>query len=313
MVLILLISLSIHSELLYGNDRKENIVIVSLATNETISTGVIQLKSMIPDTIPLIVMVPYSMTETNIRWQRRLASMNNTHLHTLSEHVLDHIPVINDPYLQEKGFRNTWYKLAIWYVTNYSIGMDKKIEIDKIIYFDADTMITGQFDRIMDYFSSLDNTAMAYDTIPPGWFNTGVIVTRPSVEIFKLMSSQVSVIGSVDGSDQGFLNMLYQRHPDVIQWNTKLNFSYNAFSWVKHVEPNIWNYFEPIQIVHFNTLTDKPYGKYAIKEKDLNGNTPFIKSHKELIDLWKTWRYNYCKQINKFENPLENDILHYCI
>lgn len=312
MVLILLISLYINGELLYGNNQNENIVILSLATNETIATGIIQLKSSIPDDIPFIVMVPYSMTETNIRWQRRIASMNNTHVHSLSEHILDHVPAINDPYLREKGFRSTWYKLAIWSVTNYNIGMDKKIEIDKIVYLDADTMITGQFENIMDYFSSLDHTAMAYDTIPPGWFNTGVLVTRPSVEKFKIISSQVSMIGSVDGSDQGFLNELYQTYPDIVQWNTRLNFSYNAFSWVKHIEPNIWNYFEPIQIVHFNTLTDKPYGKNAQKEKDLNANTPFIKSHKELVDLWKIWRYNYCKQIKKFDNPIDNDVLHYC-
>lgn len=310
-------SQSSYNELLYQRDNNNNLVIVSLATNELVATGIIQLKNSIPDDIVLIVMVPYSMTENNIKWHQRLSLMNNTHIHYISEHVIDEAPIItsSDVYLHEKGFRNTWYKLAIWSLTSYyNTKLSKHVDIDRIVFLDADTMITGNITSILHYFSKIEPTAMAYDTIPPGWFNTGVIVTEPSTERFKLILSQISNTGSVDKSDQGFLNILYNNHPEIVPWKTHLNFSYNAFSWVKHIEKSVWNYFEPIQIIHFNTLTDKPYGESAIKERDLNKNTPFIKSHVELIELWKIWRRNYCNQIKKMNNSLSfvEDVLNYC-
>lgn len=299
----------IQTELLDNVPNNHNTVVVSLATNEIISTGIIQLRYTIPESIPLVIMVPYSMTEYNIKWHQRLSYMNNTHIQYISEHIIDKAPVITDSYLQEKGFRNTWYKLAIWSLVTYSTNVVKHIGIDRIVFLDADTMITGNFTDIFHFLQNVEPNAMAYDTIPPGWFNTGVMVIEPNLDIFKMIQNQISTIQSVDSSDQGFLNTLNHIHPEMIPWRTRLNFSYNAFSWISHIEKNVWEYFKPIQIVHFNTLNDKPYGDIAIREHDLTKNTPFIKSHVELIELWKIWRFNYCNQVNKMN---VDDILNYC-
>ena len=60
-----------------------------------------------------------------------------------------------------------------------------------------------------DLFARETDFAAAPDTFPPDRFNAGVLVLRPSLEVFQDMMAKMEATNSYDGGDTGFLNAYF--------------------------------------------------------------------------------------------------------
>lgn len=129
---------------------------------------------------------------------------------------------------------------------------------DTVVYVDSDAVVLENIDDLFDLDVPL---AAAPDIFPPDKFNAGVLVLRPSQEIFQKMLLAVPKLTSHDKGDTGFLNSFF---PD---WYTgpsasRLPFRYNAqrtLYWMTHDrEPGYWNTVKPIKILHFSS-SPKPW------------------------------------------------------
>jgi len=72
-----------------------------------------------------------------------------------------------------------------------------------VFYIDADCIVLADLSSI---FKLNVDFAAAPDVFPPDCFNAGILLVKPSIEMFKLLISKVNEIESYDGGDTGFLN-----------------------------------------------------------------------------------------------------------
>jgi glycogenin glucosyltransferase len=161
------------------------------------------------------------------------------------------------PYRENPNFANNAYnKIHLW-----------SQDFDKIIYFDADIVVLKNTDHIFDMdidfgasptFQMIFNrelkkyTSMSYNY---GYFNSGVLVLKPSIEIFNDMLAKKDVIHTPnDPSDQGFLNHYFKD-----KW-WRLDPIYNYTRRVFDVHPANWQKLKSdVCVLHF-TL-EKPWKK----------------------------------------------------
>lgn len=112
------------------------------------------------------------------------------------------VNIIDVPYIQnfytndkvfQKKFQNVMAKLNLWNLTQY----------EKVVYLDADTLV---FENSDELFQCEDFCAVF---INPCIFNSGVMVLKPSQQIYEDMLQHLQDLPSYDGADQGFLNSYF--------------------------------------------------------------------------------------------------------
>jgi glycogenin glucosyltransferase len=92
-------------------------------------------------------------------------------------------------------FASVFTKLRVWELTHF----------DRVVMLDADTLVLQNVDDLFDR----SPIAAAPDFFLPDRFNSGVMVVEPSQATFDRMMAALSVSGSYDGGDQGFLNSFF--------------------------------------------------------------------------------------------------------
>jgi glycogenin glucosyltransferase len=176
-----------------------------------------------------------------------------------------------------------WTKLRLFELDGY----------DTILYIDADCLVLKDVSHLLCVDESdgkdgnrVDQTkitqenrlqrgllAAAPDIFPPDKFNAGVMVLRPSKEVFLDMMSRLpqdaSVVGdndskckSYDGGDTGFLNSYYPDWYRTWPSYSRLSFGYNAQRLMYHYtqkRPQYWDEgIDSLYIVHYSS-SPKPW------------------------------------------------------
>jgi len=196
---------------------------------------------------------------------------------------VEHIPIIgndgsegdnNKPsHVKEWDENCGWTKLRLFQLDGY----------DTILYIDADCLVLKDISHLLS-LSEGDQTlpttthgnkrrgllAAAPDIFPPDKFNAGVMVLRPSKDVFDDMISRLPCSSndetkctSYDGGDTGFLNSYY---PDwYASWPafSRLSFGYNAQRLMYHYtyqnRPQYWDEgIDKLYIVHYSS-SPKPW------------------------------------------------------
>lgn len=258
-------------------------IVCTLATSDAVAHGVVALRGTLPLDYDLTVMVTPELPR---RERDMLGHLYHTRLVSVPIDDFAQVPDESTEYLSAKGFRNTWYKLYAWNL----VSTDSE-PVDKLLFIDADTLIADP--GVVAELLALEPNAFAFDTIPPGSLNTGVMLIRPSTDVYTYLVANLHA--SCDESDQGYVNYVHAHRPDLVGWNTKLNMSYNAFAWIKQHNRAVWSCYEPVKIVHFNTMQDKPYGHEARTMSDLAKNTAFSHAKPDVVQMWAEWRTGYCR------------------
>lgn len=157
--------------------------------------------------------------------------------------------------------QNCFAKLHMW-----------NTEYDKIIYLDADIIVTKNIDHLFyteAAFSAVRSCAYVVDThkntaqafLRDNHFNAGVLVLTPNKKTYDDLMEQKEFTNDDDGSDQSLLN-IYFRHT----WN-RLPQIYNATRRLMNVMPDLWKEMEQdIHIIHY-AAKEKPWLR-----KELNTN-----------------------------------------
>ncbi|AGO12810.1 AaceriACR254Cp [[Ashbya] aceris (nom. inval.)] len=119
---------------------------------------------------------------------------------------------------------DTFHKLQLWKLTQFH----------KVLYLDCDAFpLHAGFIDAVDHVP--DQTPRQLVAVPDcGWpdlFNSGVMVIVPSLAVYGELAAHVETALSIDGADQGLLNLFFNRtcHRDTLpnEWRT-LPFLYNV-------------------------------------------------------------------------------------
>jgi hypothetical protein len=142
-------------------------------------------------------------------------------------------------------FRDQFTKLQLW----------RMLEYDSVVYFDSDCFIVGNIDRMLDVhksFSSEQKIGVTRDIRKGEWqstFNMGVLVVRPNLSEYKRLlrlKEDPNVRFEVDMSEQGFLNVVYEK-----KW-FEIGFEYNANLAVFAQQRAYWTERESqIRVIHY--------------------------------------------------------------
>jgi len=96
-------------------------------------------------------------------------------------------------------FGSAYTKLHIWTLVEYA----------QVFYIDADCMVVGSLDHMFRAYAAYDFAACP-DVFPPDHFNAGVLLIRPSMQVFfSLLRRSKMEHASYDGGDTGFLNSIF--------------------------------------------------------------------------------------------------------
>ncbi|KAJ2610683.1 glycogenin glucosyltransferase [Coemansia sp. RSA 1365] len=254
--------------------------------------------------------------------------------------------VVNIPILQSANMDNlalmgrpdlgsTLTKIGVWALTEY----------ERIAFLDADTLVLGSIDSLLDTpLSGIEQQqaneisigqdirpnggmrnegllAAAADLGWPDCFNSGVFVAKPSktthAQLLNLLANQ----GSFDGGDQGLLNAYFSdwSHADH---SRRLPFAYNTTSTSFYSYAPAFVRFSPtIKIVHFIGL-QKPWKCHRSADGSLHGGdvdasfSTFVeqwwKVHDKYVSLWSPDKGPYDSTIalslnGRFENQSYNE------
>ena len=224
--------------------------------------------------LPIIVLVTEQVSKSV---QERLsASTSNVEVKV--------VPTIANPNTEVhiEGWVNSGYtKLGIWTLLEYNI----------VFYIDADTTIMENVDSLFKEADGRSREASgclfaAPDVFPPDRFNAGVMIIRPSMEIFDSMMTAIKGTKSYDGGDTGFLNAFFPSWyrlgagismdpstpsevpvPNEFCFG-RLPFACNAqrtLHWMTFKkQPGYWEAIKPIKILHYSS-TPKPWENNAKK------------------------------------------------
>lgn len=126
--------------------------------------------------------------------------------------------------LLSQRFFHVYTKLRIWELTEY----------DKVVFLDSDMMVCGNVD---DLFDRPDWSAVNAGGELPAlnhWreLNSGLLVIRPSKDVYRDMIDKMAALPSRDGGDQGFLQSYFPRWPELPDLH--LPHIYNVF--VAHLD-----------------------------------------------------------------------------
>ena len=130
--------------------------------------------------------------------------------------------------------------------------------------------------------------AAAPDVLPPANFNSGVMVIRPSTQVFETMKKNAKHLTTYDGSDTGYLNAYYPTWFQDFPPDARLPVGYNAQTALyemtadpKTGESSFWDaqLVHDLHIIHYSEAI-KPW---QVKETDSQTKK------NSLHELWKSW------------------------
>ena len=164
---------------------------------------------------------------------------------------------------------STLTKLSLWNLTQY----------DTIVYLDADTLPFRAPDELFD----LDVSFAASPELGfPDCFNSGVMVLRPSKEIFGKLSELAAAGQTFDGGDQGLLNIHFGNsfHRLSFLYNIECSHVYHLYmpALTREREAGNWN------VVHFIGKT-KPWD-WVSEEGIKYDDSKYCDMYKDLVSLW---------------------------
>lgn len=175
-----------------------------------------------------------------------------------------------------------WTKLRIFSLQQY----------ETILYIDSDCLVLKDLSHLFAlnkvYTVSEALIAAAPDILPPHYFNTGVMVVRPSTAVFETMQRNASFLTTYDGSDTGFLNAYYPTWYTDFPPDARLSVGYNAQTALYKMTADssgnstFWDaqLSHELHIVHYSE---------AIKPWQVNSSSPNSTSTNALHTLWKSW------------------------
>jgi len=169
-----------------------------------------------------------------------------------------------------------WTKLQIFGLAQY----------ETILFIDSDCLVLKDVSSLLDlnkvYTESEALIAAAPDMLPPHYFNSGVMVVRPSAKAITSLKRHAKLLTTFDGSDTGFLNAYFNT------WNTefppmaRLASGYNAqesmFDMTRNEqgESSFWDIqiAPDLHILHYSN---------AVKPWETEAEENALKT------LWRTW------------------------
>ncbi|KAJ2304852.1 glycogenin glucosyltransferase [Coemansia sp. RSA 2706] len=198
--------------------------------------------------------------------------------------ILQSADTANLALLGRPDLGSTVTKIGIWSLTEYA----------RIAYLDADTLVLGSIDSLLDVSSNdmaighdirpnggMENAGLLAAAPDLGWpdmFNSGVFVAQPSMATHRHLVQLLATRGSFDGGDQGLLNTYFSDWSRA-DHTRRLPFAYNTTSTSFYsYAPAFAHFAHSIKIVHF-IGAQKPWKQ----SRDSNGalahedstNTPF--------------------------------------
>ncbi len=142
-------------------------------------------------------------------------------------------------------------------------------EFDKIIFLDSDLIVIKSIDHLFEEVKA----RFAACACTPYWedvFNSGVMVIKPDIRLFRDMISKRNRLSTYDGSDQGFLNSYFK------EWQ-KLDIKYNAGKRIFSQKRELWDQIDK-HVIHFV------------------GGKPWLGGEEGYQDLEKLWFECYNKR-----------------
>lgn len=138
--------------------------------------------------------------------------------------------LLNRPELQP-----SYSKIALW-GTPY----------EKVVYLDADVLVTRNIDELFEVEIGPLQVAAAPDIGWPDIFNSGVLVAVPNKETLTDLTIRASRNQSFDGGDQGLLNQYFQDN-----W-VRIPFTYNVTPSTSYQYAPAFRHFQSqVRNVHF--------------------------------------------------------------
>lgn len=199
---------------------------------------------------------------------------------------------------------------------------------DKLLYIDSDCLVKRDIRHLLkiDSMAKKGLLAAAPDIFPPDKFNAGVMLIRPSPDIFDDMMRKSKELITYDGGDTGFLNAYFSNWYTEMPPQSRLGFGYNAQRFMYNCtyakQPKYWDVGigSDLAIVHFSS-SPKPWQSRSQEEE--NGATS--KNQSDLLSkedqglvaqsakidsaLDKLWNKAYRKSILHAENYKEEQSL----
>ncbi len=197
---------------------------------------------------------------------------------------------------------------------------------NKILYIDSDCLVQKDVSHLLNLdheSSSRGLIAAAPDIFPPDKFNAGVMVIKPSKEIFTNLLSKTASIITYDGGDTGFLNFYFD------DWHSypssgRLGFQYNAQRFMHQCtyekQPKYWDIaVGEISIIHFSS-SPKPWQQVhqssTIEEAKPSSQSDFLskeeaekmlqcESKSKALD--KLWKKCYKKSV-QYKEDFDEDL-----
>jgi glycogenin glucosyltransferase len=184
-----------------------------------------------------------------------------------------------------------WTKLRIFSLQQY----------DTILYIDSDCLVLQDVSNLLElnkvYTESEALIAAAPDILPPHQFNSGVMVVRPSTQVFETMQRHASLLTTYDGSDTGFLNAYFNTWYTEFPPQARLAAGYNAQQAMHDLTAEgSGSAFWDVQVVA-SELYIVHYSNF-IKPWEMAESS---KTTKSLQVLWKTWHQKSKNFLSRYE------------
>jgi alpha-N-acetylglucosamine transferase len=162
-------------------------------------------------------------------------NLSDNSINKLKKNGCDVINVdpISSPYKDSNDVKERWKttftKLNIWKLTQFK----------KIIFIDADCIVLKNIDELFLY-PEISAVMECCDH-----FNSGVMVIKPSLEVFDNMMANLKTLYSYDKSDQGFLNTYFIKNK-----YQPLKYFYNADQTQLINNPTSFK-IEELKVIHY--------------------------------------------------------------
>ena len=175
--------------------------------------------------------------------------------------IVKSIGEIKNPYKCNSG-PDKIAKLQLWTLTDYR----------RIVYIDADAIVVDNIDELFHC------GAFCAVFRHSDYFNTGIIVLRPSLDIYRDMFSKLGTLPTYDNYDQGFLNSYYKSllnasifepsNPTSQEDIMRLPAVYNGDVGIYYALNSKW--FIAIKVIHYTLGPVKPWIWWSYLLFDLN-------------------------------------------